>query len=95
LAAINSDIAKFSHENERIRQRLELKGSEVFVQEASLPQRKMSPKLSLIVLLAVMASGFALLIFVFVRKAWASAARDSASASKVASIKRSLGLQKV
>ena len=94
LAAINSDIAKLSQENEQLRQKLEPKGAEVLVQEASLPQRKVSPKRSLVVLLAVLASGFALLIFVFIRKAWASAAQDAESASKLASIKRSLGLQK-
>ena len=94
LAAINSDIAKLSQENEALRQKLEPKGAEVFVQEASLPQRKVSPKRSLVVLMAILASGFALLIFVFIRKAWASAAQDAESASKLASIKRSLGLQK-
>jgi uncharacterized protein involved in exopolysaccharide biosynthesis len=64
------------------------------VQEASLPQRKVSPKRSLVVLFAILASGLALLIFVFIRKAWASAAQDAESASKLVSIKRSLGLQK-
>jgi capsular polysaccharide biosynthesis protein len=94
LAAINSDIAKLSQENEELRQKLEPKGAEVFVQEASLPQRKVSPKRSLVVLFAILASGLALLIFVFIRKAWASAAQDAESASKLVSIKRSLGLQK-
>jgi capsular polysaccharide biosynthesis protein len=94
LAVINSDIVKLSQENEQLRQKLEPKGAEVFVQEPNLPQRKVSPKRSLVVLLAVLASGFALLLFVFIRKAWASAAQDAESASKLANIKRSLGLQK-
>lgn len=94
LAAINSDIAKRSQENEELLNKLAPKGAEVFVQEASLPQRKVSPKRSLVVLFAILASGLALLIFVFIRKAWASAAQDAESASKLVSIKRSLGLQK-
>lgn len=94
LAAINSDIAKLSQANEELRQKLEPKGAEVFAQEPSLPQRKVSPKRSLVVVLAILVSGFALLIFVFIRQAWASAQQDAESASKLASIKRSLGLQK-
>jgi LPS O-antigen subunit length determinant protein (WzzB/FepE family) len=92
LAAINSDVAKRALDNEEIKHKLELRGAEVFVQEPSLPQRKTSPKLSLVVLLAVLASGFALLMFVFIRKALASAAQDAESASKLAAIRRSLGL---
>lgn len=94
LAVINSDIAKLSQENQELRQKLEPKGAEVFVQEPGLPQRKVSPKRSLVVLFAILASGLALLIFVFIRKAWASAAQDAESVSKLVSIKRSLGLQK-
>ncbi len=92
LAAINSDVTKRRQENEEIKQKLEVRGAEVFVQEASLPQRKTSPKLSLVVLLVVLVSGLALLVFVFIRKALASAAQDAESASKLAAIRRSLGL---
>jgi hypothetical protein len=44
--------------------------------------------------MSIFASGFALLIFVFIRKALRNAEQDAESASKMASIKRSLGLQK-
>lgn len=87
-------IANLKLNNLELNLKLQAKGKEVFAQEPSLPQRKVSPKRSLVVLLAILASGFALLIFVFIRKAWASAAQDAESASKLASIKRSLGLQK-
>jgi uncharacterized protein involved in exopolysaccharide biosynthesis len=66
----------------------------VYVQDAILPQRKAGPKRSLVVLIAILASGFAFLIFIFIRKAWVSAAQNAESAGKLASIKRSLGLQK-
>lgn len=88
LAAINSDIAKQSQVNEELRQKLEPKGAEVFVQEASLPQSKVSPKRSFVVMLAILASGFALLIFVFIRKAWTSAAKEEDAVQKIALIKK-------
>jgi hypothetical protein len=94
LAAITSDIAKRAQENEELRQRLEVRGAEVFVQQPSLPQRKTSTKRSLVVLLAVLVSGFFLLMFVFLRKAWLSAAQDAESASKVAHIRLLLGMGK-
>lgn len=94
LAAINSDVAKRRQENEQIKQKLDVRGAEVFVQEPSLSQRKTSPKISLVVLLAVLVSGFALLVFVFIRKALASAEQDAELAGKLAAIRRSLGLQK-
>ena len=87
LAAINSDIAKRAQENETLRQKLEVRGAEVYVQQPNLPQRKTSPKRSLVVLLAALASGFALLLFVFVRKAWNSACQDKEAAAKVKQIK--------
>lgn len=93
LASINSNVAKLSQENEMLRQKLEPKGAEVYVQEASLPQRKVSPKRSLVVLFTIVASGFLLLIFVYVRKALQSAANDVDFDRKLAQIKKSLQLR--
>jgi LPS O-antigen subunit length determinant protein (WzzB/FepE family) len=67
--------------------KLQAKGSEVFVQEPSLPQRKTSPKRTLVVLLAAMATIFALLLFVFIRKAWNSACQDEVASAKIKKIK--------
>ena len=72
-ASLNADVAKKELENIELKKSLAVRGDEVYVQQASLPQRKVSPKRSLVVLLSVLASGFALLMFVFVRKAWQSA----------------------
>ncbi len=94
LAVINADIAKLSQENEELRQKLESKGAEVFVQEASLPQRQVSPKRGLVVLMAFFVAGLALLVFVFISKAWASAVLDPNSAGKLVSVKRSLGWER-
>ena len=95
LAAINSDISKRAQENEMLRQKLDVKGAEVFVQQPSLPQRKASPKRSMVVLLALLISGFALLMFVFIRKAWRNAEQDAESASKMVRLKSLLGLSQV
>jgi capsular polysaccharide biosynthesis protein len=94
LAMINSDLIKRSQENEEKKQKLEVRGAEVFVQEPSLPQREKSPNRSLVVLLAFLASGLALVVFVFIRKALAAAEQDAHSASKLHAIKRSLGWEK-
>jgi uncharacterized protein involved in exopolysaccharide biosynthesis len=72
---------------------LQPKGAEVFVQPATLPQKPLPKKLALVAVVAVLASGFALLLFVFVRKAWANAGSNPESAAKLAAIRRSLGLR--
>ena len=93
-ASLTAEVAAKDLENIELRKSLLVKGDEVYVQQASLPQRETSPKRSAVVLFAVLTAGFALLIFVFIRKAWASVVQDAASADKLAIIKRSLGLQK-
>ncbi len=93
-ASLTAEVAKKELENIELKKSLAVRGDEVYVQQASLPQRKVSPKRSLVVLLAVLVSGFALLVFVFIRKAWASVAQNVESVNKLASIKRSLGLEK-
>lgn len=94
-ASLTAEVAKRELENLELKKSLAVRGDEVYVQQASLPQRKVSPKRSLVVLFAVLASGFTLLMFVFVRSAWSSAAQDVDSANKLARIKRALGLSKV
>lgn len=61
------------------------------------PERKSKPKKALIAVLATLASGFALLLFVFVRSALRNAMVDAASAPKWVALRlafrRSLGLK--
>lgn len=61
------------------------------------PERKSKPKKALIAVLATLASGFALLLFVFVRNAMRSAMQDSSSAPKWVALRgafrQSLGLK--
>jgi tyrosine-protein kinase Etk/Wzc len=56
---------------------------------AQTPERKAKPKKAMIAIIATLASGFALILFVFVRQALANAGHDSESAQKMAQLKNS------
>ncbi|MFM7012624.1 MAG: GNVR domain-containing protein, partial [Betaproteobacteria bacterium] len=56
---------------------------------AQPPERKSKPKKALIAIIATLASGFALLLFVFVRQALRNGAQDGETAQKLASIQTS------
>ena len=56
---------------------------------AQPPERKVKPKKALIVIIATLASGFALVLFVIVRNAFKNAAQDEGTKSKIASIQSS------
>jgi uncharacterized protein involved in exopolysaccharide biosynthesis len=56
---------------------------------AEAPERKAKPKKAMIAIIATLASGFAFLLFVFVRQALANARKDSESAQKMAQLKNS------
>ena len=56
---------------------------------AETPERKAKPKKAMIAIIATLASGFALLLFVFVRQALANAGQDSESAQKMVQLKNS------
>ena len=94
-ASLTAEVAKKELENVELKKSLAVRGDEVYVQQASLPQRKVAPKRGLVVLLTVLASGFVILMLVFVRGAWSSATQDADSANKLTRIKRALGLSKV
>jgi uncharacterized protein involved in exopolysaccharide biosynthesis len=57
------------------------------VDPAVAPERKTKPKKALIAVVATLAAGFALLLFVFVRQALRSAAGDAESAQKLARLR--------
>lgn len=93
LAFIISDVATRSLENLEIHRKLSPKGAEeIYVQEPNLPVRLASPKRSLVVLVAILTSGFALLLWVFVQKVLRQAAKEFESAEKLARIKVALGV---
>lgn len=65
---------------------------ESLVQEASLPRKPAAPRKDLLALLAVLATGGALLIFVFVRKAWQVSRSNEQHALRLQTIKRKFRL---
>jgi uncharacterized protein involved in exopolysaccharide biosynthesis len=56
---------------------------------AQPPERKSKPQKAIIALIATLATGFALLLFVFVRQALRNAGQDAATASKLATLQAS------
>ena len=92
-ASLTAEVAAKELENIELRRNLLVKGEEVYVQRASLPWSKVSPKRSMVVIVAVLLSGVVLLMFVFVRRAWRSATQDVHASAKIAVIKKSLGLR--
>lgn len=69
------------------------KGAELFVQPPTLPQKPMPRKRAMMSVVAALAAGFALFLFVFIRKALANAGANPDSAAKLASIRRSFGFR--
>jgi len=61
------------------------------VDAATPPERKSKPKKALIAVIAALAAGFALLLFVFVRQALRNAAQDEETAGKLRAIRRAMG----
>ncbi len=59
------------------------------VDAAQPPERKSKPKKALIAVVATLASGFALLLWVFIRNAMQKASQDPESAAKIRGLTRS------
>ena len=93
LTSLNAEIVSKTQANANLARSLEARGEEVYVQKASLPARRSAPKRSLAVIVAVLASGFALLLWVFVCQAWQQAMKESDSAEKIKHIKAALGMR--
>ena len=66
---------------------------DVLRQAPTLPTEPVSPKKGLIAVLATLASGFVLLLWVFMRNAWKNAALDPAVAEKQARLRSAFGFK--
>jgi uncharacterized protein involved in exopolysaccharide biosynthesis len=62
------------------------------VAQPALPAARTSPKLKPVLAISILATGFALLLFVFVRQAFRNASANPESAAKIARIRHALGL---
>jgi tyrosine-protein kinase Etk/Wzc len=61
----------------------------------TVPERKSKPKTAIIAVLATLASGFTLLLFVFVRSAFRHLARDAQTAERIDAIRRAVGSRRL
>jgi capsular polysaccharide biosynthesis protein len=59
------------------------------VQEATLPNKHAAPKRGLVTIMAALAAGFALLLFVFIRQALRNASQNEESAQKINALQAS------
>jgi len=66
---------------------------DVVVQPPTLPTEPVSSKKALMATLAALGTGFALLLFVFMRAAWRGAAQDPEAAQKQTRLRAALGLK--
>lgn len=66
---------------------------DVVAQPPTLPIEPVAPKKSLIAILAALGSGFALLLWVFMRQAWKNAAQDPDAAKKQAKLRAAIGFK--
>jgi hypothetical protein len=88
-----SAIAEQSKRVEQHRARLAGLGEADIVSKPNLPVAASKPRKAMVVVVAVLASGFALLLFVFLRKAFQGAMNNPESAAKIARIRQLLSLK--
>ncbi len=71
---------------------LEGMGEAQLIQAPTLPQKASQPKKAMLAIVATLATGLALLLFIFMRQALRNAVADVEAARKLARIRRALGL---
>jgi uncharacterized protein involved in exopolysaccharide biosynthesis len=77
-----------------LEQQLEGLTNEQLLQAPSLPEKPVSQKKAMVATVAALGTGFALLLWVFVRSSLRAAGADPVSAAKLAAIRRALGFAK-
>jgi LPS O-antigen subunit length determinant protein (WzzB/FepE family) len=93
FAALNTEINSKRLANLQLKNSLQERAEEIFVQYPNFPEKKAFPKKSLIVFLTVLASGFMLILWVFVRNAWYSNTNNPDAIQKIQRIRHDLGLR--
>jgi uncharacterized protein involved in exopolysaccharide biosynthesis len=68
-------------------------GQNALVQPATLPEKPLSNKKAMVATISALATGFALLLFVFVRQALRNAGGNAEAADKLARIRRGFGFK--
>ncbi len=93
IVAVGELQARYLGEVLSIPRTLQGLSRDVVVQPPTLPTEPVAPKKSLIAVLAALGSGFALLLWVFLRQAWKNAAQDPQAAEKQAKLRATLGFK--
>jgi uncharacterized protein involved in exopolysaccharide biosynthesis len=93
IIAVGELQARYFTEVLNIPRSLQGLSRDVVVQPPTLPTEPVAPKKSLITILAVLASGFALLVWVFLCKAWSIAAQESQTGEKLVKLLATMGFK--
>ena len=93
IVAIGELQTRFLSDVLRIPRQLKGYSRDVIRQPPTLPTEPVSPKKGLVAILAAVLSGFALLLWVFIREAWRLAIQDPDKAEKQKRLKAALGLK--
>ena len=93
LVAVGELQARYLAEVLAIPRTLQGLSRDVVAQPPTLPTEPVSAKKSLTAVLAALGSGFALLLWVFVRQAWKNAAQDPEAAEKQAKLRVAMGFK--
>jgi uncharacterized protein involved in exopolysaccharide biosynthesis len=78
---------------QRLESQIEGLGKNALVQPATLPEKPLSNKKALVATISALATGFALLLFVFLRQALRNAGGNAEAADKLARIRRGFGFK--
>ena len=68
-------------------------GSEVFIQEPTLPEKPIKPKKAQIAIMTTLAAGFLTILYVFIRAAFRNLKGDAEATEKLARIRKGIGLR--
>ena len=93
IVAVGELQARYFSEVLSIPRALQGLSRDVVKQPPTLPAHPAAPKKSLIAVLAALGSGFALLLWVFMRQAWKNAAQDPQAAEKQTKLRTAMGLK--
>ena len=93
LVAVGELQARYQADILSIPRTLQGLARDVVMQPPTLPTEPVAPKKSLIAVLAALGSGFALLLWVFMRQAWRSAALNPDAAEKQAKLLAAMGFK--
>lgn len=92
LVAVGELQSRYLAETLSIQRTLQGLSRDVVAQPPTLPTESVASKRGLIAVFAALGSGFALLLWVFMRQAWRNAALDPVGAQKLTRLRAALGL---